>query len=204
MSFAFFSESKNSFDVSISLFSSATVFFLGEGTGFVIFPYSTVHETRFPSSSSGKSSLFSIRSSSNVMDVSAMSSVTPAYAKTGGFEKSPSRAVSASFSAAAEISASSGLEGVSSLLSAFWGGFFSASFFSFAFFSPAFFSSCCWLSSSKSSSPNGSKSSSSTLPTSSISSSFHFFSSLIVAPPFFAKKDRRTVCIKHSVRSLLR
>ncbi len=202
MSFAFFSESKNSFDVSISLFIPAIVVFLGEGTGFEIFPYSTVHETHFPFSSSRKSSLFSIRSSSNVMDVSSMSSVTPAYTKTGGFEKSPSRAVSASFSSAAEISASSGLEGDSFPVSFFWGGFLSAAFFSAAFFSSAFFSSCCWISSSKSSSPNGSKSSSPTLPMSSISSSFQFFSSLIDAPPFCAKKDRGTVCITHSVRSL--
>ena len=203
LSFAFFSESKNSFDDSISLFISAIVFFLGEGTVFVTFPYSTVHETRFPSSSSGKSSLFSMRSSSNVTDTSSMSSVTPAYAKTGGFENSPSRAVSTSFSSAAEISASSGLEGAFALLSSFL-GVFSAAFFSAACFSSAFFSSCCRLSSSKSSSPNGSKLSSPTLPMSSISSSFHFFSSFISAPPFCAKKDCGTVCIAHSVRSLLR
>jgi hypothetical protein len=84
---------------------------LGSATTFTTLPYSTVQDTRFPSSNSGKSLLFSIRSSSNVLEVSSMFSVAPAYSKTGNFSTRLFCGFSASLASTAFAAGSDGLFG---------------------------------------------------------------------------------------------
>ena len=92
LSLAFFSISRKPSDFSISAFISWITESLGLGMVLVIFPYSIVQETRLPSSSSGKSSSFSLRSCSKVFFGSVISSVTPPNWNTGGFwSSSPAR-----------------------------------------------------------------------------------------------------------------
>ena len=123
LSLAFLSASRNSRERSIDSFMEMIVVPLGSLTSLRIVPYSTDHDTFLPSSKSRKSSDLRMRSSSNVMVGSSMTSFALLWQKTGFFSKRLALAFSTVFASKA---ASSGLLGTGSAAGIVAGGMVTA------------------------------------------------------------------------------